>query len=246
MKNKEMNLIQSLLKEDKNFCRTPKKNRDLDLSSWASHEPEMIKSKERENFHLRLPKISEVVVDSNAKNLNNLNTNKNQEFSKVSRPIFNEIYIKLADKLIKSLEFNEVYNLFGKAESKILQDVNGGNEGGKGHYRSSSLQHNCPEHGNWLGKSVVFGGKKGKQSKERLFYYFRPEKRVEKEFVLMGKGESRLKGKFEQGKDSVVKKKVSRATESKVILPDIRSKSTISTLSLYNSGVPFITRYNKP
>ena len=242
MKNKEMNLIQSLLKEDKNFCRTPKKNKDSGLSSWVSDEPEMVKRKDRQNFHLRLPKVSEVAVDNSTKNLGSSELGKNQEFSRVSRPIFNEIYNKLADKLIKSLEVDEVYRLFGKAERKVLQDGTGEKEGSMGHYRSSSLQHNCPEHGNWLGKSVVFGGKKGKQRKERLFYYFRPEKRVEKEFLLMGKGESRLKGKFEQG----VNKKGSRAAQSKVILPDIRSKSTISTLSLYNSGVPVITRYSKP
>lgn len=246
MKSTEMTSIQSLLKEDKNFCRTPKRKVSTEISSWSSDNPKIIQSPlrktEKPSVPSKLPKISEEQIEDQTKALNKI-PEKVQNNSKVGRPILNDFYIKFTNKLIDTFDLSKEFGLFSTMKTGQFDQVYNKQILEKSHYRSRSLQHSKPEQRLYEERSPYLVRKERKASK-RMFYFIRPEKNVETEFLLKGKGDCRSKGNIEMAKDKTTRNKMFRSVESRVILPEIRLKSTISSFSLFNSGVPIITRHN--
>jgi hypothetical protein len=232
---KENSLIQCLLKEDSNFCKG--RNGCVgEISHWSYEENKVLNSDVYRKNKLkvspgRLPRVLDVSDDKNW-NVTNFNQKIEQckGFDYVGRRRLDQLCLKLVRGLVKEFD-TENYDVGKKFDGSSLKKVF---VKGVGHDRSRSLQL-YPNEKNQI-KSTLEDSRSRKDY-IKLTLSKKNCKTEDLSLILEGKGEV----KYEKSQISNTKR--SSSNISSTVLPQIRSKSTITNFSLFNSGVPTIYRF---
>lgn len=254
MKTKETNLIQTLLKEDNNFCVSFNKNPENEISSWLSEEKHdfTIKNYVKSKFSVsptRLPKILEVNERKIRENLSSLSQNlpslsQNlpvlRQNERLVQSKLNHLYDKISKKigncalneLTQKIESQEA-DLGAKACVKSFKDP--------GHERSRSLQVYSQDKDE--GKTKVFGIRRERRDYRQIIIYSKLQTHKPEDIKLV----LQVKGSPSPIRSSTLNlmprpRMMNADNVPSVILPQIRSKSSISHFAIFNSGVPTMLR----
>ena len=254
MRTKETNLIQTLLKEDNNFCVSSKLDPENEISSWLSEEKQDFNLKNYPKSKIsvsptRLPKILEVNERKIRENPSSLSQNlpslsQNLPVLRQNERLVQSKLSHLYDKISKKIKNCALNGLAQKDEGLDVElgfkaCVKGFRDAG--HERSRSLQVYSQDKDEV--KSKGLGIKKERRGYRQIIVYqkFQNQKLQDMNLILQ------VKGSPSPTRSSTLNlmpkpRILNSDTMPSVILPQIRSKSSISHFAIFNSGVPTIPR----